>query len=263
MKVANRWPTVVFISLFTFLTLVQVAVFQRDTLKKLSRLSSDSNTSSTKIATAPVQGGKDQSLPKASERTPPLPLPKNAPLDLNPPLIQADPAPSSQGDGAQAPLDLSNPQNVTWVQSRLRELGFLRGTTNGWDSFSRSALRDLKSTNNLAQDDQWDLKTQELLTTGPVLRADQTFVGAWSENACVVPGAKPDIYLNSRRAVSSGGGICEFTSIKAAGSAWNVATLCTNAGESWKATIRLMVIGDKLIWTGRDGTQTQYHRCQQ
>jgi hypothetical protein len=162
--------------------------------------------------------------------------------------------------GVSQPIALSDAQNVRWVQSRLRELGFLRGGTNGWDSLSRSALRDFKTANGLPSDDKWDLGAEELLASGSGLRAEQTFVGSWSETSCE-PGAKPDVLITSRRAVSSAGGVCEFLNVKSAGVGWSIATACSNGGEKWTAAIRLAMIGNKLIWTGRDGTQTQYSRC--
>jgi hypothetical protein len=49
---------------------------------------------------------------------------------------------------------------------------------------------------------------------------------------------------------------------------WNKALLARASvwnsranGERWSATIHLVVAGGKLIWTGRDGTETQYFRC--
>jgi hypothetical protein len=158
-------------------------------------------------------------------------------------------------------IDLSDAQNVRWVQSRLQEFGFLRERTAGWDSFSRSALRDFKAANNLGTDEKWDFKTEELLASGSALHAEQTFVGSWSEASCE-PGARPDIVISSRRAVSSAGGTCEFSNLKSTGAAWSVVTACSNAGEKWTATIRLAMSGGKLIWTGRNGNQTQYSRCQ-
>jgi hypothetical protein len=92
------------------------------------------------------------------------------------------------------------------------------------------------------------------------LRVEQTFVGSWSEAPCD-PRSKPDIFINSRRATSSAGGICEFSNVRPAGSGWTVGTACSNVGEKWTATIHLTVSGGKLVWTGRDGTETQYFRC--
>ncbi|GLR97406.1 hypothetical protein GCM10007858_50470 [Bradyrhizobium liaoningense] len=198
---------------------------------------------------------------KAVASIPPPPKP-NISLNLNQPSSPIDASASNiaQSTPTQV-LDLNDPQSALSVQSRLRELGFLQGPTKGWDSFSRAALRDFKATNNLAPDDKWDSKAQELLVSGPILRVDQTFIGSWSEPICD-DSSKPDLLINSRRAVSSAGGVCEFSNIKRAGSIWSIATTCSNAGDKWKATIQLVVAGDKLIWTGRDGSRTQYQRCQ-
>jgi hypothetical protein len=49
--------------------------------------------------------------------------------------------------------------------------------------------------------------------------------------------------------------------VKLTGKGWTVNTACSNAGERWTATIHLALSEDAMIWTGRDGTQTQYSRC--
>lgn len=100
----------------------------------------------------------------------------------------------------------------------------------------------------------------EVSARPPLPHEEQTFVGSWSETSCD-PGM-PDIVITSQRAVSSAAGVCQFSNVRPAGSGWNIDTLCSNSGETWRATINLALAGNTLIWTGRDGTQTQYHRCQ-
>ncbi|MDN3273477.1 DUF4236 domain-containing protein [Frankia sp. RB7] len=257
---ARRWPTVALLSSFACLTLLQAGFLQRDVRIKFANNSLNSVANDRQPLPAPPITRDSDAPPKTIARIAP-PQKPSLPADLALPPTQMDPPTNNSAvvTSVQA-FDLSDPQNVILVQSRLRELGFLQGPTKGWDSFSRSALRDFKATNNLALDEKWDSKTQELLTSGLTLRVEQTFVGSWSESACD-DSSRPDLSINSRRAVSSAGGICEFLNIKRAGSIWNVATACSNAGEKWKASVQLTVTGDKLVWTGRDGSRTQYQRC--
>ncbi|MET3906775.1 hypothetical protein ABID59_001106 [Bradyrhizobium sp. S3.3.6] len=257
---ARRWPTVALLSSFACLTLLQAGFLQRDIRIKLANNGPNSVANDRQPSPAPPTSRDSDTPPKTIARIVP-PQKPSLPADLNQPPAQIDPPTnnSAMATSVQA-FDLSDPQNIILVQSRLRELGFLQGPTKGWDSFSRSALRDFKATNNLALDDKWDPKTQELLTSGLTLRVEQTFVGSWSESACD-DSSKPDLSINSRRAVSSAGGICEFLNIRRSGSIWNVATACSNAGEKWKASVQLTVTGDKLVWTGRDGSRTEYQRC--
>jgi hypothetical protein len=201
-------------------------------------------------------------LPTSGRQSQPT-QPQSPPLELKPPAPLAD-HPTSITDAdtdTGEPLDLRDVSNVRWVQSRLRDLGFLR--SNGgvnWDGVSRSALRDFKATNGIGSDDKWDYRTEELLASGTALRAEQTFVGSWSEIACDAR-SKPDLVINSRRATSAAGGICEFLNVKTAGPSWSIGTTCSNAGERWSATIHLAMADGNLAWTGRDGTVTEYVRC--
>jgi hypothetical protein len=259
-KAAKRWPTIVFICVFALLALVQVISFRQSTFRKFDNSYTQQSPSQT--PTAPVSLPSIEGAPNASNKNSASSQPASSPFELKPPATQphTDPTATTSPDSSQEAIDLNDAQNARWVRSRLQELGFLRGGTNGWDSFSRSALRDFKAANNLANDDKWDFKTEELLASGSALRVEQTFVGSWSEANCE-PGSKPDIIINSRRAISSAGGTCEFLNLKSTGTGWIVGTTCSNAGEKWTATVRLAVSGSKLIWVGRDGTPTQYSRC--
>jgi hypothetical protein len=54
---------------------------------------------------------------------------------------------------------------------------------------------------------------------------------------------------------------CRFTNEPVQnGSVWTVAALCSNAGERWRASIRLAFVGNRLTWASERGTQT-YTRC--
>jgi hypothetical protein len=257
----NRWPTIAFALAFALLDTLLLANFDTRSLGNLanpsSRQPSVRPTPALTIAPAPEPAGPRA----ASKNLPSAPTASPSPLDIKPLSNAANGEPPPRPDNSPDALDLNDPQNVRWLQSRLRDLGFLRGGTSGWDSFSRSALRDFKATNNLGADDKFDRKSQEVLSSGAPLSVQQTFIGAWSEEPCT-PGSKPDIHVNSRRATSSAGGICEFNNVRAAASGWIAGATCSNAGERWTANIRLAVNGGKLVWIGRDGSETQYFRCQ-
>jgi hypothetical protein len=254
-KQAKPWPTIAFTFAFALFDALLLSNLDTNSVRNLANTSS--RQPNPKITPSLEQAG-----PKAASKAS-TPTSSPSPLEIKPPsnATNAEQSTPTRPDNPAETLDLNDPQNVRWLQSRLRDLGFLRGGTNGWDSFSRSALRDFKATNNLGADDKFDQKTQDFLNSGASLRVQQTFVGAWSEEPCV-SGSKPDISINSRRATSSAGGICEFNNVKAAGSGWVVGAACSNAGDRWTANIRLAIAGGKLVWVGRDGSETRYFRCQ-
>ena len=84
---------------------------------------------------------------KLSQPTQPL----SPPLELKPPAPPAnlDRTTLVDPNPAQAPLDLSQIENLRWVQLRLRQMGFLKEGSAGWYAVSRSALRDFKATTNI------------------------------------------------------------------------------------------------------------------
>jgi hypothetical protein len=261
-QAAKGWPTVVFL-LFAILLGAAQFVFLKDGLiiKNQGNLFGSLNTRQTTPALVQPPSS-EVSGPRATDRQSQPTQPLSPPLELKPPTPPADRdrTTSTADADTKEPLDLRDIANARWVQSRLRDLGFLRGGVATWDFVSRSALRDFKATNGIGSDDKWDYRTEELLASSSALRAEQTFVGSWSETTCDAR-AKPDIVVNSRRATSASGGVCEFLSMKAVGPSWSIGTTCSNAGERWSATIHLMVADGKLVWTGRDGTETQYSRC--
>jgi hypothetical protein len=262
-QAAKRWPTVAFLSSAILLAAAQL-MFLKDGLALKSPVGTfdSTNTKQTTTTFAQPSNRDISALPTSGRQSQPT-QPLSPPLELKPPAPLAD-HPTSITDAdtdTREPLDLRDVSNVRWVQSRLRDLGFLR--SNGgvnWDGVSRSALRDFKATNGIGSDDKWDYRTEELLASGTALRAEQTFVGSWSEIACDAR-SKPDLVINSRRATSAAGGICEFLNVKTAGPSWSIGTTCSNAGERWSATIHLAMADGKLAWTGRDGTVTEYVRC--
>jgi hypothetical protein len=260
-QTAKRWPTVVFLSSAILLAAAQL-MFLKDGLLK-TRISTFDSMNTKQMATTFAQpSGRDMSALPTTGKPPQPNQSLSPPLELKPPVPQPDRQSIADADtDTKEPIDLRDVSNVRWVQSRLRDLGFLRGGGGvNWDANSRSALRDFKATNGIGSDDKWDFMTEELLASGSALRAEQTFVGAWSETTCDAR-SKPDIVINSRRATSVAGGVCEFLNVKASGPSWSIGTTCSNAGERWSATIHLAVADGKLAWTGRDGTVTEYVRC--
>lgn len=262
-RTANRLPTVVFLSIASLTAVAQLG-FLKDGIVRKDPGGNLLGLPASPQMTAPAKPLKNE-IPSPTARNGPSPSTRTAdpPLQIIPPPVAVDESrspPSVNAEIPKEPLDLGDAENVRWVQSRLRELGFLRSGSVGWDVASRSALRDFRASNNLGNDDKWDYKAEQLLASGTALRVEQTFIGAWSEEPCDSR-AKPDIVVNSRRATSATGGTCEFSNVKLLGSSWTVGTTCTNAGERWSATIRLSVVNGKLTWVGRDGAETQYFRC--
>jgi hypothetical protein len=259
-QTAKRWPTVAFLLSAILLAAMQL-VFLKDGLALRNQDSDSLNTKQTTSALVQPPSG-DASAPPTSGRQLQPTQPLSPPLELKLPMPPADPdrTTSIADADTKEPLDLRDIANVRWVQSRLRKLGFLRGGGANWDAVSRSALRDFKATNDIGSDDKWDFRAEELLASGSALRAEQTFVGSWSETTCDAK-SKPDLVINSRRATSAAGGVCEFINVKTIGTSWSIGTTCSNAGERWSATIHLTVADGKLAWTGRDGTETEYVRC--
>jgi hypothetical protein len=262
-QIAKRWPTVALLSAALLLAAAQLLFLKNGlALGNQGGLFESLNKTQTTTTFAQPSSRDMSASPTTSKPQQPI-QPLSPPLELKPPLPQPD-RPSSIANAdtdTKEPLDLRDVSNMRWVQSRLRDLGFLKGSGSvNWDAGSRSALRDFKTTNGIGSDDKWDFQAEELLASGSALRAEQTFVGSWSETTCDAR-SKPDLVINSRRATSVAGGVCEFLNVNASGPSWRIGTTCSNAGERWSATIRLVVSDGKLAWTGRDGTMTEYVRC--
>jgi hypothetical protein len=151
-QTAKRWPTVAFLLSAILLAAAQL-LFLKDglALRDQGNLFGSLNTRQTTPALVQPPSG-EASGPGTSARQSQPTQPLSPPLELKPPASPADPdrTTSTADADTKEPLDLNDAQNVLWVQSRLRELGFLRGGTHGWDSFSRSALRDFKTANGFA-----------------------------------------------------------------------------------------------------------------
>jgi DNA-binding helix-hairpin-helix protein with protein kinase domain len=214
------------------------------------------------------------SVPTAPDKTPtnlqpnptvPVPDIQRTELKPGPEIESTSPNIAAENPPPIAPfpqnlIGMNNPQIVQMGQLRLRFLGFLKNSEHGsWDETARDALRNFKSVVGLPGDDVWDKPTQERLFMSSAPRADQTFIGAWSESAQCVRGT-PDIVINGRQATSSAGGVCDFQNVRVEREGWSMKSKCSNAGDTWEATIRFSLRANRLIWNGRNG-KTTYFRC--
>lgn len=188
--------------------------------------------------------------------------PLAAPIELSNPTIAAvDPAPSLDGVPPRID-DIRDRGTVRWVQTRLQELGFLKGNLSGvFDGATLGALREFKVASSGRMDDNWDRGTQQALSSRAATKYRDSFVGSWSEGAICRNRAEPDIVIGYQSARSSAGGVCQFQSVNVSGTGWDIRTSCSNLGEKWVANIHFRISGDSLFWRGRDGSTTRYTRC--
>jgi len=102
----------------------------------------------------------------------------------------AEAAPSAD-DGAQpfetayppppgAKLNPLNRGDSQWIQQRLADLGYYEGDIDGlWGIAARNGLREFKTTNHLAGDDEWDAATELALKSEGAVRALDSFAARW------------------------------------------------------------------------------------
>jgi hypothetical protein len=153
-------------------------------------------------------------------------------------------------------------ENVRQIQARLHELGFLSSaSTDEWDARSRDALRDFKLVNRLPHNDKWDVRTSEKLHSQTAVRADRSFIGNWSTAPCRSATTKDmRMSINSRRAKSSTGSICEFHDIASGNVEWRVQATCSQGDRHWTANGKLALMANKLVWTSEQDV-ISYFRC--
>jgi hypothetical protein len=73
--------------------------------------------------------------------------------------------------------------DALWIQTKLRDLGYYAGNTNGvWGLASRNALRDFKIMNGRQEDDKWDQETEQRLLSRQNVRASSTYIGGWAKD---------------------------------------------------------------------------------
>ena len=158
-------------------------------------------------------------------------------------------------------LNPLNSADASGLQNRLGELGFFVGKSDGvWGPASRNALLDFKVMSGLTADDQWDGITERTLMAEQPVRATETFVGRWAEEAVDCnPPAGPPLRISVRQAEKSGT-VCKFGPPLREGSAWRVQATCAGGGKTWNSNVSLSVTGDRLTWSSERGTDS-FVRC--
>lgn len=162
---------------------------------------------------------------------------------------------------SRLPTSLTNRDDVRWIQSRLAELGFLKRSANGnWNAVSRTALRDFKITNKMANNDLWDIETEKAVASDSALKASESFLGAWSETTPCDASVPAPMVITAKRAVSSSGGFCDFLNVSPTSGGWRIKSKCSSEGQTWTHDIGFSVTTGQLVWDGRSG-KTIYFRC--
>ena len=178
--------------------------------------------------------------------------------------LSQPPSPTRQPEPKQTSLSSASltEEHVQQIQSRLRDLGFLSSANSGaWDGRSRDALRDFKVVNHLPHDDKWDQETSEKLHSKTAIRADQSFIGRWSTTPCRSAKTKElRLSINSRRARSSTGSVCEFHDLASDNRGWRVRTTCSQGDQRWTANGKFTLMDSKLVWTSERDV-ISYFRC--
>ena len=196
-------------------------------------------------------------LPPAST---PVPSPEITGMPAQPPEKSG-----VGGPYVPAPLpsrSVDNRLDAYWIQGRLRQLGFMTTAPNGvWDFNSRSALRDFKVLNKLSHDYTWDILTEQKLASKDVVRADNSFIGAWSDSqGCVLSAGEPPPLAINTKLARTAGGVCEFLSVTEARPEWHIVARCAVDNKAWIANIKMVVTSGQLVWSSEKGVAT-YFRC--
>jgi DNA-binding helix-hairpin-helix protein with protein kinase domain/peptidoglycan hydrolase-like protein with peptidoglycan-binding domain len=192
---------------------------------------------------------------------PPLPPPVQIPSPSSPDIEQIQPQPPADD---LPKLDIARPSDVTQIQQRLAELGYLSTSPDGrWGPRSGRALQDFRSANHIPGEAAWDRQTEERLFSADAIRAIAlTFEGGWTlePGQCGAPGTAPPLRITTARAETDAGR-CNFGSVRIESEGtWRVAARCAVGDDTWPANIQLMVSGNRLTWTSEKGT-TEYYRC--
>ena len=157
-----------------------------------------------------------------------------------------------------------NRADATWIQTRLRDLGYFSSHVSGtWGTASRNALRDFRSMNGLGDDDRWDGDTEQRLLSRHAVRAGRTFIGGWTAEAgsCQAVGDHGAPLVIDSRGARTTDAACDFRSVqRAIEGKWRVTAVCSAGGRSWTAHIGLALVGTTLRWSSERGTAT-YTRC--
>jgi uncharacterized membrane protein len=181
------------------------------------------------------------------------------------PVTETDLQAAKQEVAVEAPRrSLLERNDIKDVQLRLNQLGYLTASATGmWGSLSRKALQAFKSGHDLPADEIWDAATERTLF-GENLETE-AFVGVWGVDASACSprlnrgGFLPTV-IDSGGA-SAGETFCNFQRKKRTAQGWDVVASCSNTRDRWTANVRLMLVGEQLIWTSERGSQS-YLRCQ-
>jgi hypothetical protein len=162
------------------------------------------------------------------------------------------PPPGATGN----PLNRADAINL---QNRLAALGFFIGQSDGvWGPGSRSALRDFKLKNGLTPDDEWNPETEQALAGEQAIRAAETFLGGWGDDAADCLSAPIQISEREAKGTSS---VCKFATVRREESGWRIQAVCTAGGKSWSDNIRLSVSDGRLTWS-TDTLTKVYIKCE-
>jgi peptidoglycan hydrolase-like protein with peptidoglycan-binding domain len=186
----------------------------------------------------------------AQRKTPPNPKTKQAKIPTGPDTYYPPP-PGTTGN----PLNRADAINL---QNRLAALGFFLGQSDGvWGPTSRTALRDFKVKNGLAADDEWNAETEQALSGEQAVRAADTFLGGWGDDAADCLSAPIQISEREARSTSS---VCKFGTVRREDNGWRIQAVCTAGGKTWSDNIRLTVSDGRLTWS-TDTLTKVYMKC--
>jgi peptidoglycan hydrolase-like protein with peptidoglycan-binding domain len=145
------------------------------------------------------------------------------------------------------------------LQNRLAALGFFAGQSDGvWGPGSRNALRAFKIKNDLAADDEWNADTERTLAGEQAVRAGETFLGRWGDDAADCLSTPIQI---SEREAKSANSICKFGTVRREDNGWRIQAVCTAGGETWSDNVRLSVSDGRLTWS-TDTLTKVYMKCE-
>ena len=215
-----------------------------------------------KLATVELRGSLTTS--PAARAADELAVRASQPADPTPATDAESPAMKQEAAVAVPQRGLVERKDITEVQQRLNRLGYLSVSATGlWGALSRKALQAFKSGHDLPPDESWDAATERTLFDENL--ETEAFVGVWGvdTSACSPrinrAGFLPTV-IDSGGA-SAGETFCNFQRKKRTAHGWEVVASCSNTRDRWTANVRLMLVGEQLIWASERGTQS-YLRCQ-
>jgi len=178
---------------------------------------------------------------------------------------RAETATSTTPEIERSPVNRSD---AMWIQERLHELGYFTGNRDGvWNATSRNALHDFKSLNGLSADERWDKETEQRLSSGEGIRADNTFIGGWASDVDQCQqgrGHAAPIVITSRTAETASAE-CSFRTItREVATWWRVTAMCSAGRNSWNAKMQLRLTTpnltfDRMLEPAKETTRVGKH----